>query len=72
MYSDGWCPEHRKLVYFTRKKAREAAKKLHPNEHKMAYRCQEDNSGRWHYGTCPPAMFQGKKTRSELYTDVAS
>lgn len=43
------CPTCKKRRYFTRKEARQAARRYHPGEHMSPYRC----GNYWHIGHLP-------------------
>jgi hypothetical protein len=58
-----YCDEHRKLLYLTRKHAKQIARR-HP-EHKTAYRCSEQPD-LWHIGAPHPLVLSGAKTKDEL------
>jgi hypothetical protein len=69
-YAFGWCEVHGKLLYDSRKRAREVARARHPSKHKSPYRCTNQPMF-WHYGEVPPVVFSGQKTRDEVYGNVA-
>lgn len=61
----GWCPVCGKLLYATRKVARQAARE-HPDRHMNEFRC-DANPAMWHIGGVPDAVIKGEITRSEYY-----
>jgi hypothetical protein len=61
--SIAWCEDHQKLLYFTRKEARRAARR-HP-EHKTPYRCSV-LTGLWHVGALHPLVIAGEKTKDQI------
>lgn len=66
------CPYCGKRAYFSRKYAKEANRRLYPNEKMSAYQCTSapewvDTSAMWHIGHLAPAVTQGKATRSQVH-----
>jgi hypothetical protein len=59
-----WCPEHQKLLYTDRKRARRVARQH--SEHKNAFRC-DVYQGMWHIGGLPDAIRHGHMTKAEYY-----
>ena len=62
-----------KVVYYSRKSAREAAKALHPNDRMSTYRCVKapdfvDTSATWHFGHLNEEVVKGNVPRSEFYS----
>lgn len=61
-----WCEYHEKLMYPTRKAARQAAKSH--GVHKGAYRCDPDAVFVfWHIGGLPEEIRRGHLTRDQFY-----
>lgn len=65
----GWCEYHEKLMYPSRKAAREASKGH--GQHKGAYRCDpEAVFVFWHIGGLPVEIRHGHVTREQFYRRV--
>lgn len=64
----GTCPEHGKLTFVSRKKAKAAAKWLSVREqlHFVAYPC-DCQAGWWHFGRLGPTVISGKTDRATRY-----
>lgn len=63
----GWCPDHGKLMYATRKDARRVAKQhAAKDEHKAPYPC-DSRDGYWHVGELGFLVTSGFMTREERY-----
>lgn len=63
----GWCPEHEKLLYPSRKEARRVARQhAGKNEHKSPYPC-DTRDGYWHIGELGYLVTSGVMTRGERY-----
>ena len=60
----GWCTKDGKLLYASRKVARQAARE-HVS-HKNEYQCSEI-PGLWHIGEVPERVIRGEMTRNEYY-----
>ncbi len=66
----GWCEVHEKLLYPSRKAAREGAKGH--GEHQGAYRCDaQDVFVFWHVGGLPIDIRHGHVSRDEFYGRVS-
>lgn len=60
----GKCWEHDKLSYWTRRQAKNAARRHH-GEHKSVYFCELTNC--YHIGELSQDVIKGKKGRGEIY-----
>lgn len=58
-----FCEKAGKPSYFTRRAARQRAKRAKPGEHLAQYRCGDH----WHNGHLPQAALVGIKSRVEVY-----
>lgn len=66
------CPYCGKKSYSSRKYAKEANRRLYPNEKLSAYKCQKapefaDTSKFWHIGHLAPQVVNGKRARAEIH-----
>lgn len=61
----GWCGEHGKRLFTSRKSARRAARNLH-GPALREYRCTM-HEGWWHFGHLPQATRVGLLTTTEVY-----
>lgn len=64
----GWCEEHEKLEYTSRKRARHVARQHHPS--KSTYRC-DVNPQLWHVGSLPSIVKQGHVDKDEYFGGAA-
>lgn len=64
-HSTGWCEEHQKLLYSSRRAAKHIARQ-HYEGHKSAYPCTILN-GYWHVGELSSNVIQGHVSRSAQY-----
>jgi hypothetical protein len=64
--SIGYCTPCQKLLYETRKKARQTIRWVHQGAGKRAYRCPE-NEQLWHVGELPRAVKEGRSTAKEWF-----
>lgn len=61
------CPVHQKKSYLSRREARQAARRLYPEERMNAYPCKADDRY-WHFGHLPDALRQGEIDR-DIYRE---
>jgi hypothetical protein len=67
--SVGWCPDHRKLLYTDRKRAKLILRRH--VDHKNIYRCPT-HPGMFHIGGLPKEVISGEMTRDEFFKKRAS
>ena len=64
----GWCEVHGKLMYPSRKAAREAARRTYDIHHKNAFRCDPDAVFVfWHIGALPAEVRHGHMSREDFF-----
>lgn len=67
----GICQTHNKVLYTSRKAAKRGKDRLHPGEHKSAYRCVV-NPGLWHIGRLDPRVIAGVVPKAVAYREEAA
>ncbi|WP_436527001.1 hypothetical protein [Actinoplanes sp. HUAS TT8] len=66
----GWCPDHAKRLYSSRKEARRAGRTYAPGGHPNAYPC--DTRDGWHWGHLGAAVAAGAMSRMARYAEVTT